>query len=422
MINSVNGLVLIVLAIPFDSFKIFGFLSASNFLILVLGGKSIMRIMLTKRRMASKKSFSWLLIFIILVILSSVNSQLSSFSIRLLFSLIGMTLLTFITVDICRDEKSYTKVVNAIFVAAFIVCIVATKQSAMWFIYNIEGNGSATYYLENFERYVLKVQSLAPSSLLLAFYLITPTVLGVYCLSARGLSPRKIFNVFVGIYSLIILVHTFSKAGFLVIFLFIFYYAFVRLKDRIFKNKVLVFFIFFIIAGGCLSLAPKFFEFISNMGILSVWNRLSIIYGSWHSILDHPFLGKGIGSMVMPEFWSDESLEYARTLPHGKVSADLKVLRETHNTFLQIGVDTGLLGLFAYIMFLFRIYRESIKIAYTGKIKNLLKGILAAWVLTNIFSVSISVLFNKQLWLLAGLLIAGNSIQKRKLHDQIKVV
>lgn len=82
--------------------------------------------------------------------------------------------------------------------------------------------------------------------------------------------------------------------------------------------------------------------------------RLSFYSNAYDLIKQKPIIGFGLGS------WKYESLKY-RKITEGSLLVPYYV----HNDFLQITVETGIIGLIIYLIFLFQIF-SSLKIKYWG--------------------------------------------------------
>lgn len=82
--------------------------------------------------------------------------------------------------------------------------------------------------------------------------------------------------------------------------------------------------------------------------------RLSFYSNAYDLIKQKPIIGFGLGS------WKYESLKY-RKITEGSFLVPYYV----HNDFLQITVETGIIGLIIYLIFLFQIF-SSLKIKYWG--------------------------------------------------------
>jgi len=84
----------------------------------------------------------------------------------------------------------------------------------------------------------------------------------------------------------------------------------------------------------------------------TVFVRLEMWKGTWQMIKENPILGIGLGNywIVSQKYRTSEER-----------SIDLDILQWAHNDFLQIGAETGFIGLAAFIFLIFSIFRNGFK-------------------------------------------------------------
>ena len=152
---------------------------------------------------------------------------------------------------------------------------------------------------------------------------------------------------------------------------------------------------------------------------MSTYNRAGIIYSSLNSIYENPFIGRGLGSTVGQKFPNDQYALFSREAQKMGKKLDIDIGktfgRETHNTFLQVAVDLGLIGLFLYFILLFMIWKK--RMLYEKLADNYLlslygNGIITAFVFLTICSIFSSVFFVKQTWVIIGLVLAGANVTR----------
>jgi hypothetical protein len=98
----------------------------------------------------------------------------------------------------------------------------------------------------------------------------------------------------------------------------------------------------------------------------TVWERLKLWSGTVNMIKDHPFLGSGANT-------------YTRNFPRYKPK-DYPDVRYTHNSYLQMASEIGIVGAGTFIVFLIMLIghaQRSIKNMEVGLDRNLLIGLLA---------------------------------------------
>jgi putative inorganic carbon (HCO3(-)) transporter len=125
-------------------------------------------------------------------------------------------------------------------------------------------------------------------------------------------------------------------------------------------------------------------HYFGGMGRANYWNE------ALHVINEHPFMGSGLNS-------------YSRVAKHGY----------PHNSFLQTAAETGIIGLFAFVLVLLTLFFHSCWRAFRMKesdVRMLLAGALAGWVSFLIQSFFDTTLYSVQLgslmWISMGFMVA----------------
>jgi O-antigen ligase len=110
-------------------------------------------------------------------------------------------------------------------------------------------------------------------------------------------------------------------------------------------------------------------------------------------ISENPFLGKGIGTFM----------DYASAYSAGKY------IRYAHNSYLQIWAETGLFALMSFLIFVFSLFREAIRISHkvpdpilTALLVGLFGYLVHAFLDSHFYSLQLAVLF----WTIAAMLLA----------------
>lgn len=184
-----------------------------------------------------------------------------------------------------------------------------------------------------------------------------------FCFFYPGLKKKeKIFlviNCLLGVYCLL---KTSSRAAWLGFLVGVILYFF------IYKKNISV-----IVPFGILLLfivSPYGFERIRSLFTLeqnTVWERAQLWKGTWNMIKVHPFLGFGINT------FSRYFLEYKPS-----VYPDI---RYTHNSYLQMWSEIGIMGLVAFVSIIFTILKNVLK-----DIKNKLRKGLEGLILLGLVS------------------------------------
>jgi O-antigen ligase len=127
-----------------------------------------------------------------------------------------------------------------------------------------------------------------------------------------------------------------------------------------FKKKIFIFYTFVLLAFifvGAYQLSPNFhnrvhqavndIEKIQKGNLKSSWgSRIAMKQVAWQIIKDQPVLGVGIGDSM------DVFREYLDHKQFHNLNF-IKVAHHLHDQFIQIMVDTGIIGLFIFLLFLF---------------------------------------------------------------------
>jgi len=223
----------------------------------------------------------------------------------------------------------------------------------------------------------------------------------VFCFSKRYMKFLAGFTVVMSLWLLLI---TFSRGAWLAVMggsLLSLW----MVQRKIFFAGASVFLI--IIFSGFIFLSPQTkstlrvtTENLSN----SLSYRLGLWEDSWKMIQDKPAFGHGLNTF-MPLF-QEYRRKYLDKFDFGPTYA--------HNSFIQLTVETGLVGLAGFMWILLRLFKNVIaqitqirhnnpsKILLTSLIAGVFGFLIQSGVDTNFYSLQPSVLF----WLMAGILIA----------------
>jgi putative inorganic carbon (hco3(-)) transporter len=140
----------------------------------------------------------------------------------------------------------------------------------------------------------------------------------------------------------------------------------------------------------------------------TVWERTQLWKGTWNMVKVHPFLGFGINT------FSRYFLEYK--------PAEYPDIRYTHNSYLQMWSEIGILGLSAYLALIFTVLFKSLH-GMRDKIKTGLEGFILLGAVsgyiaflvqsgldTNLYSLVLTTLF----WVMTAYIISLSKILEKK--------
>ena len=393
----------------FDRFKIGNFVSISNVLIILLTGL----VFLAKIKNNKKLSFIYFLLgsLLLLSCLSWINSENFEAASRQQVTFLTGLAIAVVIPNICRSEKVFIGCIKWMFYSALLVSSIGLAQFIIWQTTGIILFNHTTSYFSSFQ--IAKINSLYLSNGVFGYHLIFCAVIGLSIW--RKLGNRNFIIRIAIIMTMISLALTFSRGAWSAFLIYLILYAlyYIRLKmKRIWLPVQIVFIISILIV-----LLPAA-KFIFNMNPMSTYNRLGLVNSSINSIYNNPFLGSGLGVRIGQYFSDAQYYQITEVLSdldvRGSKQLDIDFKgddgRESHNTFLQVGITMGIPALLVYLSILFLIVKYN-------RMSNMLRinssfGILTNAVffgfVTTVFCSSFNSLFLvKQTWIVMGLAIAG---------------
>jgi putative inorganic carbon (hco3(-)) transporter len=334
-------------------------------------------------------------------------------------TLLSGMLLVFLFINICKSDLIYKTIILWIFRIAMMTSIIAIFQNIYWMFTGevIIGRYYAGWYPLFGGIYVFKSSAFFTGGLIFGHYLLLPVILGIQLWPYIKKRKHRILIKTSITLSVIALLLTFSRAAWISFLLYVFYIfikKILKLK-KVFKYPIAICSLLFI----TISIVPTINFFLNTLTPLSTYNRLGIINSSIESIYNNPFIGRGLGSTVGQSLSESQYEIASENTPGKKLDIDIGKTygRETHNTFLQVAVDLGLIGLFLYLFLLYTVWKNrmvSIQKSNDNILDAMKKGVLYAFVFSTICSTFSSLLLVKQSWILISLVIAGSRIQGRR--------
>ena len=312
----------------------------------------------------NKTSF-FLFSFLFLNVISSIVSKNSDWSMRKLLFLFSIFPLYFIGVALIDTKEKMLKVIKCLVWGGFLVALLGIGQFIFQFIFGLEATYqfwanyvSPLFLGQNVTEAVLKnpswlvnisgetyLRAIAtfPDPHMLSFFLgmLLPFALGLFLKLKNKLYLLVFFVLFIA--DLL----TFSRGGYLGLFAgagVAFLVLLARLER---KNKIRII-IFTILASSLLfipgPISQRFFSSFdwkegSNQGRIETWEKALEI------ILEHPFLGVGIGNYA---------LEVSAT-------ANYRDPIYAHSNYLDIAAETGIISLLAWLGFLGSVFFAFLK-------------------------------------------------------------
>lgn len=265
---------------------------------------------------------------------------------------------------------------------------------------------------------ILRVTGFAktPNDLALSLLLLVPFVIGLLARSNRfRVRVVMLFLLFMYMAGIII---SFSRAAYLglIIVMFLSAWKFIR-KGKRFISIIAV---LLILISVLMSLPEQFWHRAKSITMTetdpSIWARLDGYIVALKIMGDNPLIGVGIGR------WSQEYWPRAFAMPLIRT----KTSSVEHNIFLEVGVETGFIGLILFILLIlygFKDARESNRIFEKSKIPLLdvfsksAEIDIVGFLVATMFVAAIHVKF---FWIIMGFIVALKSTALKIESESLK--
>lgn len=303
---------------------------------------------------------------------------------RLIIKFASFFIIYLLAVAVLNSKKQIIRLIHFIFFSAIMPCLVGFFQL-------ITRKGDYSHEFPN------RIFSTFSHPNTYAFYLVMllPMALAVY-LHHKEFSKAKIL---LGIYCLVLgfsMIITYTRGAWIG-----FLFALIIIGFRYKKIFIILPFILVLI----LFLFPEISNRLQDLfdpldrSTSSFAGRLIIWKETVHLFLNHPFIGHGIGSFPI----------YAEEI--------LKKEQYAHNDYLRVAIETGIIGLFAYLLLLFNILRNAIitcRKLYDRYIKTLALGLISITIAFIVISLSDNIVdylaVEQYFWLFVASVEAGKRI------------
>ena len=246
------------------------------------------------------------------------------------------TLFALVPINALQTRRQVDRTVELMVLAAAAVSLYGIVQ----YVFRLGDQGSGWVDEDMFSSITFRVSSTLQNPNMLAQYLIMLIPLGGACLlTAKGWKKRTVWFACCGVMCLCMLV-TFSRGGYLGL-LFAGLVFFVLLNPRLlFLAPVALVALYFVLPDTVI----ERFASIGNLADNSTSYRVGIWVGALRMLADYWLCGVGPGvdafNAIYPAYSYDEN-----TAQH------------SHNLFLQITCDAGILALIAFCLILFWYFR-----------------------------------------------------------------
>jgi O-antigen ligase len=404
---------MLILVLPFDALKPLGVLSLSNALLIVVVVKSLLFVPIGRLRIRRSLVYAPLVIFAAAVVVSSMGALPppdvdAPSSWRLSATVFSGMAIVLAAVNLCGNVRALWRAMAAVLLAGIFVALVSVVQLGVYW-----STGQALLTINVFGLVNLGIDVPHPASVfeseaVMGIYLIPATVFAVTRAQAgreRGGGPRYVLAA--GLL-LIASLFTFSR-GLIVTYavglpvLLFAHLSWSRRARRLAAIALLPMLIF-----G----AWKTMDYLKQWNPASTYSRLAILYGGLTQVRAHPWFGTGLGSRVYPIAWNGAEQFSGVDATLELQDAITSTQRDLHNTFASLLVDTGLVGLTAFLWLLWRILKEGRRwsIRHQGGWRRTTgRAVLGACLMTLGGILFNGVLGVKAVWLILGLTAAAGS-------------
>ncbi len=274
------------------------------------------------------------------------------------FFLGGFTLMMFLSTFRYFDFSfpQFTELIKLIILYLMVVSLIRTEKQLWVLIWFIVGLGFVTamigiyqqmHHIGMYDPYegILRITgtSIDPNDYAMHIVIVFPIVIALL-LNSRNVF-LKVFLMLTAVILILNIAFTYSRGGvagfFVISFLIIAKGGF----SAKFKGAVAIFLLLAIVIG--LPFIPQKYwnrlESMTNLNDPSLTNRFESWNGGLRMMRQHPVKGVGLG------VFQYEYSEIAHTEPGYKV----KIPRFAHNSYIQVGAETGILGLVFFIGLIF---------------------------------------------------------------------
>jgi len=374
---------------------------ANTFIGLFSGAFLISKLLKKEGISIDKMIFISFICLIIISLLSFINSVSYETSIYGIIKLLKYLLIFVVCSDAIKDKKHLEKIVFSVCCGVSLLAI-----DALWQFFS--GYDFIHRSVLHHQIGLARASASFPNPNLLGIYMsaFIPLIVGLTILYFKG--KNKIFMFLLSILALTGIFLTFSRGAGLAVYLAILFLAIAGKKKLLILALIAVLLIFpFVMPENI----KKWAKEVNYNPVVFMFNqdRISIYSNTINMVRHHPFIGVGANtfSKNYGKYRTESAEKYAYT-PDGIYA---------HNIYLQMAGEIGLLGLAAFIFFLFLIFKNvassyaKLKDGYLRAVLlSLFAGILAFLVNglteTSLYNARVAIVF----WYLIGISLSLNRI------------
>ena len=391
-----------ILAVPFDNYSIFYQFSTSDLLLISTIVYLIISLFLGKIFLKYTQFYILLIILLFFFILSISNSENLLLSSRMLITSLMIMLITFITIQVANSKKILRNIYWVIIIAGLISAITGIIQWIFYEKWKIILWQPCLYYSSLNNSIILRVTGTYFDPNYYTLYLIVPLIFSLIVVAEKKCFSYKerLFAIISVIIILIPYALSFSRAGWIVLLAFIFCFTFKKIKlwMKIFSLIVIINVVLFS------RLITDFIYYLIYFNYESTMQRFNVSISGLRNILEHPITGIGLGIKTFNPY--------------------VGYKMETHNTFLQVGTYAGIFALVVYIIIICYICLIGIrnyKMTKCTRDAAIMEGFIWSFGSCVLGMLTLSGVFLKHFWLIAGIIIASHLIIKRGQYEVIKI-
>ena len=387
-----------VLSILFDENRILN-ISISNVLSILL----ISRLIIKKNK--NWFSFSYPVFFLVIFLLISFISFLLTPNEGANSNMISIFLLVLNSILLARyiAKKNLIKfLIRIVLTLSILSALTVIFDASLYYFFGIQMQSVGVYALRNLNMYAYSAIGLFSGNGIASLHIL-PGLIIVLFNSSISRYKNLIFLVLV-----LGLVSTMSRGMILVFIMFFLSSFYINRKNN---SKIIKYFSYslipFIIIGSA-----NLVVFMSNFNLTSVASRFYLISASFIKISEKPFFGNGLNARIVGNKLDLDFLDKSQ-IQEWELNDNL---RETHNTLLQIPLETGLIGFFFFgLMYFFILKQSYITYKFSTKVgidNNLSLCVFLLLGMLIIASLANSYMYFKLLWIIITIGIAFYSITK----------
>lgn len=336
------GLYVVIFLIPFGAYRALGNVKIiwglSLWLLIVMSGKLLFQPEYRKRLQLN--SFPWLMLFLATSISATLLSEYKEVAIENLFKLLAAYLFMALNLFFFAEKKAFFTILPKIII--FSISIGASLSVLSHF------TGLQLFEESNVETFKRAVGGTKDPNTLALIILFGLPFIFYWMHNTQSILNKIIAIVFI-IVNMIAMYISYSRSGFLAMSLLLavlFYYYFLRnMKANVIGIILVIVPLIMGVIGYQINSDSMYVERLKNITDTrddkSIGRRYSYILVAKDAIQEAPFIGHGLGAFSEIYGKTNYTLEYARE------GSSLK--RYAHNTYLEIAVGTGMIGLILFV-------------------------------------------------------------------------